>query len=164
MVLGYQFWQRYYSGDPAVIGRTLQLVRKDYQIVGVMPPRFAGAKRTHAAQGQARAQYLLRRDAQDTPGRVHRGGQCRTAAHPAAVRRTDTGPLPRLFPCSIRSIIELFARPMGPRPAAGCGHVAAAGRLCQRLDPAARPRCAPPAGARGASALAPHESVSCSSS
>ena len=40
VVLGYQFWQRYYSGDPAVIGRTLQLVRKDYQIVGVMPPRF----------------------------------------------------------------------------------------------------------------------------
>ena len=46
VVLGYQFWQRYYSGDPAVVGRTIQLVRKDYQIVGVMPPRFAGAKRT----------------------------------------------------------------------------------------------------------------------
>jgi len=40
VVLGYQFWQRYYSGDPAVVGRTLQLVRKNYQIVGVMPPRF----------------------------------------------------------------------------------------------------------------------------
>ena len=40
VVLGYQFWQRYYSGDPAVIGRTIQLVRKNYQIVGVMPPRF----------------------------------------------------------------------------------------------------------------------------
>ena len=40
VVLGYQFWQRYYSGDPAVVGRTIQLVRKDYQIVGVMPPRF----------------------------------------------------------------------------------------------------------------------------
>ena len=40
VVLGYQFWQRYYAGDPAVVGRTMQLVRKDYQIVGVMPPRF----------------------------------------------------------------------------------------------------------------------------
>src|SRR5689334_18729740 len=40
VVLGYQFWQRYYSGDPAVVGRTIQLVRKNYQIVGVMPPRF----------------------------------------------------------------------------------------------------------------------------
>src|SRR5262245_54989447 len=40
VVLGYRFWQRYYAGDPGVVGRTLQLVRKDYQIVGVMPPRF----------------------------------------------------------------------------------------------------------------------------
>lgn len=40
VVLGYRFWQRYYSGDPNVIGRTIQLVRKPYQIVGVMPPRF----------------------------------------------------------------------------------------------------------------------------
>ena len=40
VVLGYAFWQRYYSGDPAVVGRTIQLVRKNYRIVGVMPPRF----------------------------------------------------------------------------------------------------------------------------
>jgi hypothetical protein len=40
VVLGYQFWQRYYSGDPGVVGRTIQLVRKPYRIVGVMPPRF----------------------------------------------------------------------------------------------------------------------------
>ena len=41
VVLGYQFWQRYYSGDPAVVGGTIQLVRKDYRIlVGVMPPKF----------------------------------------------------------------------------------------------------------------------------
>src|SRR5215475_11290002 len=40
VVIGYRFWQRYYGGDPDVIGRTIQLVRKPYQIVGVMPPRF----------------------------------------------------------------------------------------------------------------------------
>ena len=40
VVLGHAFWQRYYSGDPAVVGRTIQLVRKNYRIVGVMPPRF----------------------------------------------------------------------------------------------------------------------------
>jgi putative ABC transport system permease protein len=39
-VLGYQFWQRYYGGDPAVLGRKLQLVHKPYLIVGVMPQRF----------------------------------------------------------------------------------------------------------------------------
>ena len=40
VVLTYQFWQRYYLGDPNVVGRTIQLVHKPYQIVGVMPPRF----------------------------------------------------------------------------------------------------------------------------
>src|SRR2546425_9353433 len=40
VVLTYHFWQRYFMGDPTVIGRTIQLVHKPYQIVGVMPPRF----------------------------------------------------------------------------------------------------------------------------
>lgn len=40
VVLGYEFWQRYYLGDPNVVGRTIQLVHKPYQIVGIMPPRF----------------------------------------------------------------------------------------------------------------------------
>ncbi len=40
VVLGYRFWQRYFAGDPNVVGRNLQLVHKNYQIVGVMPPRF----------------------------------------------------------------------------------------------------------------------------
>ena len=39
-VLGYKFWQRHYNGDPAVIGKTIQLVRKNYTVVGVAPPRF----------------------------------------------------------------------------------------------------------------------------
>src|SRR5882724_3519216 len=40
VVIGYRFWQRYYNGDPDIVGRTIQLVRKPYQIVGVLPPRF----------------------------------------------------------------------------------------------------------------------------
>jgi len=40
VVITYEFWQRYYRADPNVIGRTIQLVRKPYQVVGVMPPRF----------------------------------------------------------------------------------------------------------------------------
>src|SRR5262249_4788573 len=40
VVIGYQFWQRYFVGDPNIIGRTIQLVHRPYQIVGVMPPRF----------------------------------------------------------------------------------------------------------------------------
>src|SRR5215813_13578233 len=39
-VLGYKFWQRHYRGDPAVVGKTIQLDHKTYTILGVMPVRF----------------------------------------------------------------------------------------------------------------------------
>lgn len=39
-VLSYKFWRRHFSGNPEVVGKTLQLVRKNYIIVGVAAPRF----------------------------------------------------------------------------------------------------------------------------
>ena len=39
-VLGYQFWQRHYNGDPDIVGKKIQLVHKSYEIVGVVRPRF----------------------------------------------------------------------------------------------------------------------------
>jgi len=39
-VLSYKFWQRHYRGDPAIVGKTIQLTHKTYVILGVMPPRF----------------------------------------------------------------------------------------------------------------------------
>ena len=39
-VLGYKFWQRHFNADPTILGRTIQLVRKNYTIVGVAAPRF----------------------------------------------------------------------------------------------------------------------------
>jgi len=117
VVLGYQFWQRYYSGDPAVVGRTIQLVRKNYQIVGVMPPRFRWRDadiyvplkvqlnpniyfgtslkiRAGVSTAEANADLLpiLQKFATETPGRY-----------------------PDTFRVNLRSIIELYARPMGPR-------------------------------------------------
>src|SRR5271170_7150754 len=41
VVLGYKFWQRHFNSDPSVVGKTLQLTRKNYTIVGVAAPRFA---------------------------------------------------------------------------------------------------------------------------
>jgi predicted permease len=40
VVLSYLFWKRHFDSDPKVVGRNLQLVHKNYTIVGVMPPRF----------------------------------------------------------------------------------------------------------------------------
>ena len=39
-VLSYKFWQRHFFSDADVLGRTLQLDHKNYQIVGVAAPRF----------------------------------------------------------------------------------------------------------------------------
>jgi putative ABC transport system permease protein len=41
VVLGHDIWQARFAGDPAVIGRTVQLGRRPATIVGVMPKSFA---------------------------------------------------------------------------------------------------------------------------
>jgi putative ABC transport system permease protein len=40
VVLGNKFWKRHFNGDPSVVGKTMQLVRKNYTIVGVAGARF----------------------------------------------------------------------------------------------------------------------------
>ena len=39
-VLSYKFWQKHFLADLGVLGKTLQLDRKNYEIVGVAAPRF----------------------------------------------------------------------------------------------------------------------------
>ena len=117
VVLGYAFWQRYYGGDPNVVGRTIQLVRKPYQIVGVMPPRFrwreaelylplkftldpgsgyGGTIKLRPGitieRANAELQPVIEQFARETPGRYPDGG----------------------FRVNLRSIIELYAKPLGP--------------------------------------------------
>jgi putative ABC transport system permease protein len=116
VVIGYKFWQRYYMGDPNVVGRTIQLVHKPYQIVGVMPPRFKWADvdmylplhvtrdpkiyfgasiklRPGVTTAQANAELLpyLQQFAKDSPERY-----------------------PEKFRANLRSITELYAKPLGP--------------------------------------------------
>lgn len=40
-VLSYHFWISHFAGRPNVAGQSLQLDRRDYEIIGVMPQRFA---------------------------------------------------------------------------------------------------------------------------
>ena len=44
VVLGHSFWQRRLGGDPNIVGKTVQLNNRAYQVIGVTPEYFAGTK------------------------------------------------------------------------------------------------------------------------
>ena len=116
VVLGYKFWQRYYGGDAGVVGRTIQLVHKNYRIVGVMPPRFRWREAAiyvplkvtldpniyfgvslkvrpgvTLAQANAELQPILEQFAKQAPARY-----------------------PDSFRVELRSITDVYAKPFGP--------------------------------------------------
>ena len=39
-ILSHRFWQERFGGDPRIVGRTMTLDRRSFEIVGVMPPGF----------------------------------------------------------------------------------------------------------------------------
>ncbi|HLZ90241.1 MAG TPA: ABC transporter permease [Candidatus Acidoferrum sp.] len=116
VVLTYQFWQRYYVGDPNVIGRTIQLVHKPYQIVGVMPPRFKWGeadmylplKVTQDPNIRYAASLKIREGVSET--------QASTELQPIIEEFAKQSPTqyPETFKVKLRSIVEVYARPLGP--------------------------------------------------
>jgi putative ABC transport system permease protein len=50
IIIGYDLWQRTFHGDPAIVGKTFRMSRRDTPatIIGVMPPgvRFLPSPRT----------------------------------------------------------------------------------------------------------------------
>jgi predicted permease len=44
VVIGYRFWQREYSGDPAIIGKSVRLGDREFRVVGVTPRGFTGVE------------------------------------------------------------------------------------------------------------------------
>ena len=116
VVLGYRFWQRYYSGAPDVVGRTIQLVRKPYRIVGVLPPRF----RWREADIYIPLKFTL--DPNNGYGvtlKIRPGistAQANAELQPIIEQFAKENPtrFPDAFRVNLRSIIELYARPLGP--------------------------------------------------
>ena len=44
VVLGHSFWQRRLASDPNIVGKTVQLNNRAYQVIGVAPESFGGTK------------------------------------------------------------------------------------------------------------------------
>ena len=116
VVLTYAFWQRYFMGDPNVIGRTIQLVHKPYQVVGVMPPRFKWGNPD---------MYLPLKVTQDPNIRYAASIKIRSGVNPEQAS-AELQPIieefakaaptnyPDKFKVKLRSIVEVYARPLGP--------------------------------------------------
>jgi predicted permease len=115
VVLPYKFWQRYYMGDPKVIGRKLQLVHKPYEVVGVMPPRFQWGeadlylplKVTGDPKAGFGATIKLR------PGVTI--AQANAELQPIIEEFAKQAPerFPDSFRVNVRSIVDIYARPLG---------------------------------------------------
>lgn len=116
VVLTYHFWQRYYMGDPNVIGRTLQLVHKPYQIVGVMPPRFKWGNPDMYVPLKVTQDPNIRYAASI---RIRPGVSMERASaelQPLLEEFAKQSPTnyPDKFKVQLRSIVEVYARPLGP--------------------------------------------------
>ena len=44
VVLGHSFWQRRMASDPNVVGKTVRLNNRSYEVIGVAPDYFVGTK------------------------------------------------------------------------------------------------------------------------
>jgi putative ABC transport system permease protein len=115
-VLNYEFWQRYFVGDPDVVGKKLQLVHETYEVIGVMPPRFKWG------EGEV---YLPLKVMQDSnlifgcsiklrPGVTL--AQADAELQPLIEQFAKESPshYPDAFRVDLRSIVDLYARPLGP--------------------------------------------------
>ena len=44
IVIGYAVWQNHFAGDPQIVGKTIQINRHPYAVIGVAPRGFTGCK------------------------------------------------------------------------------------------------------------------------
>ncbi len=118
VVLTYQFWQRYYGGDPNVVGRTIQLVHKNYQILGVMPPRFRWSDSDIYVPQKLTADPSLY---YGTSIRLRPGvsvaranSELQPLLEQFAKQNAGNYRYPDSFRVNLRSITDVYAKPLGP--------------------------------------------------
>ena len=94
VILGYGLWQRRFSGDRNIVGRTVTIDLEPYTVVGVMPRGFA-----FPDNGQAWTPFVPRRD------EVH-GNR----GYAGAIGRLKPGATPQLAQRDLDVIMERLAR------------------------------------------------------
>jgi predicted permease len=129
VVLGYQFWQRRFGGDPSVVGTVVRVDGVPVRIVGVTPPAFHGVYHGVEIEGYLplgfragrdprpeqlftdRARRSLRIMARLRPGITQ--AQAQAAADVVAVRLQRTYPQEKGV--GVRVVPETRARPLPMR-------------------------------------------------
>ncbi len=115
VVLSFKFWQRHYNSDPGVIGRRLQLVHKNYTIVGVMPSRFTindadvylPLKITTDPGKRFTPRLRLR------PGITHEAANAELQPLIDQFAKADPSHFPKTFRVHVRGIIERYVEHLG---------------------------------------------------
>jgi predicted permease len=116
VVLSYQFWQRYFSGDPNVIGRKIQFVHKSYEVVGVMPPRFKWGEQDVYRPLKVTADSNIGFEASIKLWPGVTPAQADAELQPIVEQFAKQTPqyYPDTFHVDLRSIVDVYARPLGP--------------------------------------------------
>ncbi|HTB10384.1 MAG TPA: ABC transporter permease [Bryobacteraceae bacterium] len=116
VVLNYRFWQRHFNSDPDVIGRNLQLVHKNYTIVGVLPSRFTigdadvylPLKLTNDSTVTFQPRVRLR------PGVTHAAADAELQPLLEQFAKETPTHFPKKFRVHIRGLVERYMERLGP--------------------------------------------------
>ena len=136
VVLGYKFWQRRFSGDPSIVGKTIQFDHQPYTVVGVAAKRFtwndADVYLPMKTTADATAYSM---EARLRPGVTHQMAQQQLQGLATQFeKQTPRNFPPRPGPLTVIGINEQFLQAIGPTLALlfgavllllaiGCGNV-----------------------------------------
>ncbi len=116
VVLSYRFWSRHFNSDTTVVGRKLQLVHKDYTIIGVLPSRFTigdadvylPLKLTNDPNLTFNPRVRLR------PGVTHEAANAELQPLLEQFAKETPTHFPKKFRAHVRGIIQRYLDQLGP--------------------------------------------------